>query len=101
MALSFCPGAFWFQQVSVYDVECINPSNLTQEYLEQLARRGCANLVDIGIVITLEEGESVVVRTDGSKWAVFVAAEGNRVALQKTAVTVALGNRGGGPLSRF
>ena len=48
-----------------YDAECINPSRVTREHLEQLMRRGCANFVDIGIIISLEEADPVVIRTNG------------------------------------
>jgi hypothetical protein len=83
-----------------YGVECINPSRVAQRHLEQLAQRGCANLVDIGIVISLEGADSVVVRTDGSSWRVFVTAEEKGSAHQEIAVTVALDDRGADPLSR-
>lgn len=83
-----------------YHVECINPSRVGQKHFEQLAQRGVANLVDIGIVISLEEADPVVIRTDGSSWRVLVIAERNRSAYQEIAVTVALEDRSARPLSR-
>lgn len=82
-----------------YDVECINPAHVAQGRFEKLAQRGCANLVDIGIVISLEGADSVVVRTDGCNWRVFVTAEDKGSADKEIAVTVALGDRSSGTLS--
>jgi hypothetical protein len=83
-----------------YDVECINPSRVAQGRLERLAQRGCANLVDIGIVISLEEADSIVVRTNGCYWRVFVTAESNGSGHEEIALPVALGDRSAGPLLR-
>lgn len=80
-----------------YDAKCINPSRVAREHLEQFVRRGCANFVDIGIIISLEEADPVVIRTDGSSWRVFVTALG-RNAQQEIAVSVPLGDRSAGPL---
>lgn len=82
-----------------YGIQCFNPSHVAQKQLEQLAQRGCANLVDIGIVMSLEEAASVVVRTDGCNWRVFVTAADKVSALHPIAVAVALEDRGAGPLS--
>jgi len=83
-----------------YDAECINPSRVTREQLEQLVRRGCANFVDIGIIISLEEAAPVVIRTDGSSWRVLVTAELKRNAHQEIAAAVVLEDRSARPLSR-
>lgn len=83
-----------------YNAECINPSRVARGYLEHLTRQGCANLVDIGIVIGLEESGSVVIRTNGYAWRVLVIAEANGSAHQEMAAAIALRNRSAGPLSR-
>lgn len=83
-----------------YDVGCINPSRVAREHFEQLVRRGCANLVDIGIVISQEDSSLVVIRTDGCNWAVFLTSGGDGSVHQEIATMVALGDRGARPLSR-
>ena len=82
-----------------YDVECINPSRVVLEQRERLAQQGCANFVDIGIVIGLEAADSVVIRTNGCHWAVFVK-QGSSSAQLEITVPVALGDRTTAPLSR-
>lgn len=82
-----------------YDVECINPSRVAREQLEQVIRRGCANFVDIGIMISLEEADPVVIRTDGSSWRVLLSHEGNSSVFQEIAATVPLSDRSARPLS--
>jgi len=83
-----------------YDVGCIDPSRIAKEHFEQLVHRGCANLVDIGILISLEGPNPVFIRTDGCNWAVFVTTVGDRSTHQEIAARVALGDRGARPLSR-
>ena len=82
-----------------YDANCINPYRVDRGSLEQLTQRNCANLVDVGIVIGLEESDSVVIRTNGHSWTVFVTAEASSIAHQEIAAEVALRDRGARPLS--
>ena len=77
-----------------YDVKCINPSRVGREQLEQLVRRRCANFVDIGIVIRLERGDPIVIRTNGSSWAVLVTTGDSSGGHQEIATAVALADRG-------
>ena len=77
-----------------------NPSRVARGNLEQLTQRGCANLVDIGTVIGLEESDSVVIRTNGYAWAVLVTAEPAGCAHHEIAAEVDLWDRNAGPLLR-
>lgn len=94
------PGGVQIPAGLGFDAQCINPSRVARGNLEQLTQRGCANLVDIGIVIGLEESDSVVIRTNGYAWAVLVTAEPAGCARHEIAAEVDLWDRNAGPLLR-
>ena len=94
------PGGVQIPAGLGYDAQCINPSRVARGDLEQLTQRGCANLVDVGIVIALEESDSVVIRTNGYAWAVLVTAEPSGCAHQEIAAAVDLWDRNAGLLTR-
>lgn len=83
-----------------FDAQCINPSRVARGNFEQLTQRGCANLVDIGIAIGLEESDFVVIRTNGYAWAVLMTAEPGGCAHHEIAAEVDLWDRNAGPLLR-